>query len=271
MPVDTLGRRSRFKRTPTGKHIVVGDRDITILQHLFRYRYLRQSQLLDFLKPKSEKRFIERLGDLFHETGFIGRPEAQWHHCDARSTPLIHEISKSGIAFLREIDALPHRVTTLSRRNYRRRTPQFQHAMMIVDALVEIEINTMDAINQRFVPVDEILARAPEHIQRQPNPLRVPVTIMPSPDFPFVRHRMDTHLIPDALYGIEHLIGGEKRYRFYALECERTSPAWQSDPCYSSTARKRAAYQTYIKQRGFKRDWGIPNLEVHVVADADKL
>ncbi|MEL6503578.1 MAG: hypothetical protein AAFQ10_03890 [Pseudomonadota bacterium] len=265
MPTDTLGRRSRFKRTPKQKHIVLGDRDIEILQYLYRYRYLRQAHLIAFLKPKSEKRFIERLGDLFHETGLINRPPVQWHQCDARSTPLIHEISKSGIALLQDADALPHRVTTLSRRSYRGRSPQFEHAMLIVDTLVETEMQTNAAVNQRFVPVDEILARAPEHTRDQPNPLRVPVTIRPCREFPMVRHVMDTHLIPDALYGIEHIVEDEKRYRFYSLECERTSPYWRADPCYSSTARKHLAYRTYIQERGFKRDWGIPNLELRVV------
>ena len=265
MPVDTLGRRSRFKRTPFGKRIVLGDRDIEILQHLYRYRYLRQSHLVALLRPKSSKRFVERLGDLFHETGLINRPPAQWHHYDARCTPLIHEITKSGIELLYRKDAIPLRVTTLSRRSHKRRTVQFEHTMMIVDALLETELETNAIEGQRFVPVDEIINRAPERTQTQSNPLRVPVTIRPNRDYPMVRHAIETHIIPDALYGIEYLIEGEQRYRFFALECERTSPYWRSDPCYSSTARKHLAYKTYIDERGFKRDWGIPNLKLRIV------
>jgi len=60
---DTIGRRSRFKRTRTGKRIVITDRDIDILRLLYRYQFLRAAQLIAFLRPKSEKRFIERLGE----------------------------------------------------------------------------------------------------------------------------------------------------------------------------------------------------------------
>lgn len=84
---DAIGRRSRFKRTPTHKRIVLGDRDTKILRWLYRYRYLRTPQLISFLQPKSQKRFVERLGDLFHETGLINRPQAQWRYFDPWCAP----------------------------------------------------------------------------------------------------------------------------------------------------------------------------------------
>ena len=60
MSLDALGRRSRFSRQPTGKRIVLTNRDTEILRLLYRYRYLRVPQLLAFLLPRSEKRFVER-------------------------------------------------------------------------------------------------------------------------------------------------------------------------------------------------------------------
>ncbi|MCP4183289.1 MAG: hypothetical protein GY761_08215, partial [Hyphomicrobiales bacterium] len=168
-------------------------------------------QLVAFLQPKSEKRFIERLGDLFHETGLINRPKAQWRHFDARCTPMIYELSAKGLAFLENRNQLPQRATTLSRRNRTGTKIQFNHAMMIVDALVDIELTTITKPDQRFVYVDEILARAPETARAAPNPLSVPVTIQPNAAFPNIKSPWNTHIIPDALYGIEYLIDGEKR------------------------------------------------------------
>ncbi len=266
MSYDNLGRRSRFKRTRTGKRIVLTARDIEILRLLYRYRYLRAPQLISLLQPKSEKRFIERLGDLFHETGLIDRPPAQWQHFDARCTPMIYELSSKGLAFLEGQDRLLHRATTLSRRKRTGIQIQLAHAMMIVDALVKIELAAIAKPDQRFVCVDEILVRAPEAVRDAPNPLSVPVIIQRCAAFPKIKSPWDTHIIPDGLYGIEYLIDGEKLYRFWALECENTSPGWRSSPKKSSLARKRAAYDALIKSGGYKKHWGIPNLKLHVVS-----
>lgn len=265
MAVDTLGRRSRFKRTRTGKQVIIGERDVAILQWLHRYRFLRQSHLLKLVRPKSAKRFIERLGDLFHETGLVNRPSIQSPGFDARSTPMLYEISAAGIRYLEALDAVPHRVVTFSRRVRRTYNPQFLHTMMIIDTLVGLEAEMLEATDRNFVPIDRILEKAPAATRKAPNPLSVPVTILPSREFPVVRSRIDTHVIPDALYGIEYLIDGEKRYRFWALECERTTPARRTTVRASSRALKEAAYDALIRTKRFKEHWGIPNLKLQVV------
>ena len=102
--------------------------------------------------------------------------------------------------------------------------------------------------------MDEILAKAPEVTRRAKNPLALPVIINGRP----------TQVIPDGLYGIEHLSGQKQGYRFYALECERTSPASRSTSMSSSTKKKKAAYDAVIKTQVFKERWGIPNLEPRI-------
>lgn len=243
---DTLGRRSRFKRTPIGKRIFLTDRDTAIMRLLYRYRFLRATQLIAFLKPKSEKRLIERLGDLYHETGLIDRPKAQWRGIDARYTPIIYELTGKGEAHLLRSAGLPLRATALARRGRPGSKPHFEHAMMIVDALASTELEAQATLGQRFVPMDEILARAPEATRRAVNPLRIPVTIPQNKDVPGLHTPIVTHLIPDGLYGIEYLIDGEKLYRFWALECENRSPKWRSRFDLSSLALKRAAYDALI-------------------------
>lgn len=267
MATDRLGRRSRFRRTPTGKRLFLSERDLAILRALHRYRYLRATHLIALLRPKSEKRLIERLGDLFHEAGLIDRPAAQWRRFDARYVPLIYELSRKGLALLQGQGELPPRAVTFSGGAGRSPAPQFEHAMMIVDTLVEAEIKSRTNPGQRFVPVDEILARMPQR-RNPPNapkhPLAAPVTIRPNPHLPTIGKPMSTHLIPDGLYGIEYTIDGQKRYRFYALECEQKSPGHRSTPYLSSTARKRAAYDALIAERRYREMWGVPNLELRM-------
>lgn len=264
MPHDRLGRRSRFRRTPTGKRLFLTERDTEILRLLFRYRYLRATQLVAFIRPQSEKRFIERLGDLYHEVGLIDRPAAQWRRFDARYAPLIYELSTKGLRYLETCGALPDRAVTFARKDRRGVTPQFDHAMMIVDALALAELETIRTAGQRFVPVDEILARAPERTRKAKQPLAIPVTLHPNKHLPGLTSDVSTHLVPDALYGVEHLIDGEKRYRFFALECENRSPKRRSTTKLSSLALKRAAYEAVLHVRRYREVYGVPNLVMQI-------
>jgi hypothetical protein len=264
-PRDTRGRRSRFARTPTGKRIVLGKRDLDILRWLYRYRYLRQSHLQVLLQPRSAKRFVERLGDLYHETGLINRPGVSSGSFDIRATPMLYEISPSGIEWLIDQNSLPHRTVTFSFQSRRSYRPQLPHTMMIIETLLDIECATMAREGERFVPVDEVLGRAPESTRNAPNPLAVPSELIGAIKHANKRKHQRTWLIPDALYGIEYDIRGEKRYRFWALECERTSPAWRSTNSTSSTALKRIAYDALITSRAHRAHWGIPNLKLNIV------
>ena len=221
---------------------MLGQRDLDILSWLYRYRYLRQTHLQMLVQPVSQKRFVERLGDLFHETGLINRPAIQLPLFDARATPMLYEITTKGIDCLVAHDALPHRAVTFSRQSSRSYSPHFLHTMMVIETLLAIERTANETLGQRFVPVDEILARAPQAVRDARNPLAIPVTLMPDARHNVIRTRRDTMLISDALYGIEYELDGEKRYRFWALECERTSPARRSRSDASSTALKQAAY-----------------------------
>ncbi|MFZ1813097.1 MAG: replication-relaxation family protein [Rhizobiaceae bacterium] len=262
---DSIGRRSRFRRSPVGKHIFFGRRDLEILRCLHSYRYLRQDHLLALLPPKSKKRFVERLGDLFHETGYINRPGIQHRHFDAHSSPILYELSQAGLGYLQMMDAVPHRAVNFSRRVRGVYNPQFLHTMMIIDTLVSVDVATRMETGQRFVPFEEILTKAPAETRNAANPLSVSLTLLPRKGCPQIRGRMDTHLIPDALYGIEYLVDGEKKYRFFALECERTSPASRSAANASSLALKRAAYDTLLETKRYKQHWGIPNLKLDLV------
>lgn len=264
MPHDRLGRRSRFRRTPTGKRLFLTERDTEILRVLFRYRYLRATQLVAFLRPKSEKRLIERLGDLYHEAGLIDRPVAQWRRFDSRYTPLIYELSPKGLRYLETCGPLPDRAVTFARKDRKGVTPQFDHAMMIVDTLAAVELEIMRATGQRFVPVDEVLARAPEPTLRAKQPLAIPVTIHPNMHLPSLTSVMHTHVVPDALYGIEYVIDGEKRYRFFAVECENTSPERRTTAKLSSLALKRAAYDAVMQSKRYREVWRIPNLMLNI-------
>ncbi len=154
--LDTLGRRSRFERCPTGKRLRLTPRDQELLSWLYRYRYLRHDHLIHIFAPKSSKRFAERLGDLFHETGFLNRPILQVPLFDARATPMLYEITNKGAAYLEALKSLPHRAVTFSRRPRDAFSPQFLHTMMIIEAVLDIELSTLKSSGQRFCHMGRI-------------------------------------------------------------------------------------------------------------------
>ncbi|MCG3267136.1 replication-relaxation family protein [Yoonia sp. I 8.24] len=231
------------------------ERDRDILRWLHRYRYLRQDHLIRILSPKSPKRFIERLGDLFHETGFINRPQIQAPLFDARATPMLYEISPKGTRYLDELGQLPSRAVTFSTRRRNSFSPQFLHTMMIIDTLLDTELESIATPHRTFMPVDDILARAPETTRNARNPLALPIRI----------NGQASKIIPDALYGIAHTEQTPTGYRFIALECERTSPRHRNTGTASSTSKKQIAYAELQRTKAFTSLWGIPNLELRVV------
>jgi hypothetical protein len=96
LSMETSTRRSRMHRTSVGKRVELTERDIELFKLLNRYRYLRSTFLYAFLGGNSETRFKERLGHLYHDGGYIRRPEQQWQFANSRHMPAIYELDTKG-------------------------------------------------------------------------------------------------------------------------------------------------------------------------------
>lgn len=169
-------RRSRMHRKRTGKRIELSDRDIEIFKLLNRYRYLRSNFLYAFVGGASETRFKERLGDLYHEGGYIDRPHQQWQFANCRSMPIIYELGDAGVRVLRE-HAVARADSPLLGHDRLKVCRQFAHAVMIADILASIELGVRWASDLRFIGWREILGKAPEKTLRMVNPFEMPVSI----------------------------------------------------------------------------------------------
>jgi hypothetical protein len=236
-------------RTPGGKAVALTRRDLAIFSALADYRYLRSTYLHAFAGGKSETRFKERLGDLFHE-GFIARPEKQWEFAHARHEPLVYEIDARARRALDEAGREKAPRTYLSAAAHR----QFVHALMICEAVASIELAARTRSDLRFIPWAEILSRAPAETRCSPMPFRIPLG--------------DAALVPDALFGLEYQSEGRKTYRFFALEADRsTMPVIRSDQKQSSFAAKLEAYRTIVAGNLAKKHWGISTLLVLTVTN----
>lgn len=239
-----IPRRSRTHPTPNGKAIALTPRDLAIFTALAEYRYLRSTYLHAFAGGKSATRFVERLGDLFHQ-GFIGRPEKQWDFAQARHRPVMHELARGARCALDEAgqEILPR--TYLSATAHR----QFGHAVMICESLASIELATRARSDLRFISWAEILRRAPAATRASPAPFRIPTG--------------EGAVIPDGVFGLEYLSQGERTYRFFAVEVDRgTMPVERTDPRQSSYLAKLTGYREIVANHLAKRWWGISTLLV---------
>lgn len=232
-------------RIRSNKPIALTERDMDIFRWLSRYRYLRSSYLHAFVGGASEKRFIERLCDLFHH-GFVNRAEQQWLYADARCRPIAYESgpqSRSLPDFGEAGNSLAR--TFLAPGAHR----QFGHALAICACLASIEIATGKRQGIRFIPWPEILARAPEETRRK--------------SAPFKLERNGVAIVPDGIFGLEYRAGERLSYRFFAVEVDRgTMPVMRTERSQTSYAAKLNAYKQLIQAGAPKALLGIPNLFV---------
>jgi hypothetical protein len=233
-------------RTRIGKRLELGARDFEIFNLLNRYRYLRSTYMHAFVGGVSEKRFKERIGDLFHE-GFIDRPEQQWEFARAQYLPAVYENGAGATRALREAGIATDNARTILAATAHR---QFHHSLIICEILASLDLAVRADPSVRFIAWPEILGRAPDQTRTSATPFRVPV---PSGGY----------LVPDGLFGLEYAHGTAKTYRFFAIEADRgTMPVGRITANQTSYLGKIAAYREIIAGRVHKTHLGLPNLLV---------
>lgn len=234
-------RRSSVHQQPAGTVVSLTPRDAKIIKALTRYRYLRAPYLHAFAGGQSGKRFIERLGLLFHE-GYLGRPHGQWALPDARRRPALYE--RGSQARTQDGEAR----TFLGRDAHK----QLEHSALICAVLASIEIACREPGTPRFIPWPEILARAPEATRADPQPFRL--------------QGAGNAVIPDGLFGLEY---EGPAYRFFALEIDRgTMPISRAGPGTSLT-EKYARYEALITQGVPRRQLGVSSFIVLTVTTGE--
>jgi hypothetical protein len=264
-PDVTSKRRSRMRRLASDKRLQITARDIEILRLLSRYRYLRSNHLQALIASKSQKRFVERLGDLYHEGGYVNRPVQQWQAVNARYMPAVYELGDAGERLLIEQGEISESLSPLLRKGRQGAVRQFHHDLMVCDILASLEIGIRADRNLRLISWPEILAsrKMPEATRTASNPFSIPVAITYTCPKTKATERSDKPLIPDALFGIEYSSDGKKSYRFFAVEADRNSePIFRGNLHQSSYLRKILQYQGIAARKAYQSHFGLPNLLV---------
>jgi hypothetical protein len=257
-------------RTRTGKRIAVTARDIEIFKLLGRYRYLRSTFIHAFVGGRSETRFKERLGHLYHDGGYLNRPQQQWQFAHSRYAPVVYENTDAAREVLLASGLPDDGCGAASVRNATAWNQQFAHTLMTCEILASIELAARSDPNLRFISWPEILAKAPENTRNSPHPFRIPVPLS-QPSREPQRGQGGTYLVPDGLFGLEYTAGGKKSYRFFALEADReTMPVLRSSSSQTSYLRKLLLYGELADRQLYKSHLGLPNLLVLTMTPGEK-
>lgn len=254
-----------MSRNPTGRGIELTERDIEIFQLLTRYRYLRSGHLHALAGGKSQKRFIERLGDLYHEGRYLNRPPQQWQTINARYMPAVYELGDAGELVLKQRGLARESAPSLVGKRRLGAVRQYHHELMICDIICSIEIGVRADPKFRFVSWQEILQnpKMPECTRNSASPFAVPVSAYYTCPRTKNTYRSDKPLVPDALFGIEYTTNGQKGYRFFALEADRnTEPVFRGTLQQTSYLRKILQYREIAARSTYRTHWGLPNLLV---------
>lgn len=258
-----------MRRISTGKNLEITDRDLEIFQLLRRYRYLRSTFIHAFVGGKSETRFKERLGHLYHEGDYLNRPVQQWQYANARYMPVVYENGAGAENALHRHSLLAGETATSLQKSRFGGRRQFSHALLICEILASIELGVRANPGLRFISWEEILRRAPDRARSADKPMRIPVSIANNGDG--VRQHLATGIIPDGLFGLEYERPEGNAYRFFVLEADRSSePVSRSDLQQSSYLKKLLAYREIIARQTYKSHLGLPNLFVLTVATNER-
>ncbi len=265
MPVkpvrDTLGRRCRTKPISTGKRITPQPRDLLWFEKLAEHGPLPSSFLLAFAKDthRSEKRAKERLTDLFNEDrtpdkgAYLTRPLQQFRTVDARYNQLVYDLSSASMS------ALKRSGSSIKPK----RSGPWQHSLMVGCITASIELACLARGDLNYIPQSKILTRSEGSLQWP--------TEICDPDSGAIYEKS---LIPDAVFGLEHLTANGKRYRFFALEADRaTEPLRSAEVHRKSFVRHLLQYEDYIVREGYAAHLHLsaPMLVLNVTTQANRM
>lgn len=260
---DSLGRRSRTTPQSTGKHITPQEADLLWFRKLYDHGSLPSSYLLQYSQHlrRSRKRASERLTDLFNEAEtkhggrYLERPPQQFRTIDSRYNQLVYDLTPAAATALRVADPdLPTRGAP---------SGPWLHQCMVSCVTASIELATLDRADISYIPQHQILERAKTE-------LRYPVTFQMTN----TAQAITKDLIPDALFGLQYHTAKGDRFRFFVVECDRsTEPATTTNWNRKSWLRSFLQYREYVGRGAYKTHLKLtaPLLALNVSTDAKRL
>jgi hypothetical protein len=247
----TTTRSKRFVRRSTPPAFQLTDRDLTLVGHVARHRFLSSDHLVK-LDGGSAQNVLRSLRVLFDHQ-FLDRPAAQLSYVPLTGPrPLIYGLGRRGSRALRERGSSIAKADW-TERNKRAGAKFIAHTVAIADFLVSLEAACRSAGDVRLIHERDILASAPEGRQNAREPLRISV--------PGIDRRIGiTSVVPDGLFGLEFADGTAS---YFLLEVDRGSmPVTRTRFDKTSYQRKLIVYWEAWKKKVHASHFGVSQLRL---------
>lgn len=260
---DAQGRRKRTTPMSTGKRITPQATDLLWFEKLREHGPLPSSFLLAYTAEvrKSQKRAVERLTDLFNEAEtahggrYLERPAQQFRTLDSRYNQLVYNLAPAAQRALEDVPGI--------QTDHAAPAGPWLHQFMVACVTSSIELATLGTAEISYISQQQILNRA--HTK-----LRYPVRIAE----PGTKDPITKDLIPDALFGLEYHTETGSRFRFFAVECDRsTEPVVTKNVHRKSIQRSLSQYREYIVGRKYQEHLKLsaPLLVLNVTTTPERL
>ena len=255
-------RKPRFRRPSEIASIQLTERDRMIVQCVFRHRFLRSWQIAA-LVGGSKQAILRRLQLLYHH-GYLERPRAQIEYYQpGGSRTFVYGLGDHGAELLRFGTNAPTRALEWSAKNRAVKRLFLEHALLVSDVMVALELACRQHGGMRFLSSDEL--PLPTTTRSRLEPFRWKVSL---------NSNTRIGVVPDCVFGLEFADQPPDRNRaFFFLEADRgTMPITRSGLHHSSFHRKFLAYEATWLQELHRKHFGFHRFRVlTVTTSADRL
>ena len=252
----TFPRHPRFRRAEKFASMDLTERDAQILRAVNRHRFLRSRQIAD-LVGGSRQQVLRRLQRLYHH-GYLERPRCQLdYYQQPGSRSITYGLASRGAAHLRRVDDIPFSRLDWTSRNRAIKRLFLEHALMVSDIMVALEIACRKRGDVRLLIEHEI--PLPESTRRERDPFRWTVT---------VSGKEKLGIIPDRVFALES--GDARESVLCFLEADRgTMPVERAKNDASSITRKLHAYVQTWKAGIHRSRFSSPRMRVLTVTTSE--
>jgi hypothetical protein len=249
-------RVKRFHRSESPPPLQLTARDLNLLAHVARHRFLSSAHLcaLDGGSPQNVLRCLRALFD----HGYLDRPVAQKVGLSEDGPrPFVYGLGKKGARALREQGDLIDLGGDWTEKNKRAGAIFIEHTLEIADFMTGLELACRTRGDVELMREHEILALAPEETRTVREPLRWKV------DKTVMGRKEIFSVVPDGLFG---LVYPDETAAYFLLEVDRgTIPLIRTDVVGTPAWRKSISYKLSTYWEGWKTQRHVTQLGVKQV------
>lgn len=254
----------RFHRADSPPAFLLTGRDLKLLAHVARHRFLSSAHLcaLDGGSPQNVLRCLRALFD--HE--YLDRPAAQKVSLSEDGPrPFVYGLGKKGARALREHGHLLDDTLDWTEKNKRAGAIFIEHTLEVADFMTGVELACRTRGDVELMREHEILEMAPEETRAAREPLRWKV------DKVMMGKRETFSVVPDGLFGLRF---PDETAAYFVLEVDRgTIPLIRTDVPGTPAWRKSISYKLSTYWEGWKaqrhvEQFGMKQVRVAMVTSS---